>query len=102
MVDARAQLPSDQYDRTILKLEKWNLIERRQWWFGRRNILFVRPTKVTADYVTAATTWKAATEFVGVGQGEHLKIRNPRIKVPQTCYPPMGLALLRNPAPQCR
>ena len=71
-----AQLSSDQYDRTILKLEKWNLIERRQWWFGRRNILFVRATKVASDYVMAATTWQAAAEFVGnhAGQNEYLKI----------------------------
>ena len=69
-----AQLSSDQYDRTISKLEKWNLIERRQWWFGRRNILFVRPTKVTADYVTAAKTWQAADEYVDDEMGHEVTI----------------------------
>ena len=71
-----AQLSSDQYDRTISKLEKWNLVERRQWWFSGRNILFVRPTEVTSDYLAAAKTWQAAAEFVGdqMGQEEHLEI----------------------------
>jgi len=69
-----AQLSSDQYDRTISKLKKWNLIESRQWWFGGRNILFVRPTKVTADYVTAAKTWQAADEYVDDEMGHEVTI----------------------------
>lgn len=58
-----AQLSSGQYDRSMRKLEGWNLIERRQWWFGRRNILFVRPSELAFDLYPVCTTWAAAYEF---------------------------------------
>jgi hypothetical protein len=59
-----AQLSADQFDRAIRKLENWKLIERRQWWFGGRNILHVRPTPVTFNYLQCAKTWAAAEEFL--------------------------------------
>jgi hypothetical protein len=59
-----AQLSSAQYDRSVRTLADLKLIERRQWWFGGRSILFVRPTATTLDFVTAAATWQAAYEFL--------------------------------------
>lgn len=57
-------LSPSQYDRSIAKLKKRSLVETRQWWFGRRNILHVRPTKIALDYVASATTWLAAAQFM--------------------------------------
>jgi hypothetical protein len=57
-------LSSSQYDRSIAKLKKLGLVETRQWWFGHKNILYVRPTKVTLDYIASATTWVAAEQFL--------------------------------------
>ncbi|MEI9426855.1 hypothetical protein [Mesorhizobium sp. Cs1299R1N3] len=58
-----ACLSSDQYDRCIRSLHKWELIERRQWWFGGKNILFVRPSTITVNYLQSASTWEAAKEL---------------------------------------
>jgi hypothetical protein len=57
-------LSSSQYDRSIAKLKRLGLVEARQWWFGHKNILYVRPTKLTLDYVASATTWVAAEQFM--------------------------------------
>jgi hypothetical protein len=57
-------LSSSQYDRSIAKLKKLGLIEARQWWWGYTNILHLRPTKVTLDYIVSATTWVAAEQFL--------------------------------------
>jgi hypothetical protein len=59
-----ARLSLDQYDRSIRRLKEWQLVEARQFWWGRRSILHVRPTKLTIDYLAAAKTWKAADEFI--------------------------------------
>jgi hypothetical protein len=53
-----------QYDRAVAKLATWGLIEKRQWWFGGRNILFIRPTSLTQDFLASAKTWAAAKELV--------------------------------------
>jgi hypothetical protein len=58
-------LTASQYDRTICKLEKLGLIERRQWWYGGKNILFLRPTEKTRSYIASAATWIAAEQFLG-------------------------------------
>ncbi|MFA6264880.1 MAG: hypothetical protein WC670_04080 [Pseudolabrys sp.] len=52
-----------QYDRAIAKLAKWGLVEKRQWWFGQRNILYVRPSGTVEDFLIAAKTWAAAHEL---------------------------------------
>ena len=57
-------LSPDQWDRTIRKLKKWGLIERRQWWFAGRSILHVRATELTKSFLAASTTWEAASEFL--------------------------------------
>jgi hypothetical protein len=59
-----AQLSSAQYDRASAKLRDLELIEKRQWWFGRRCILFLRPTAFTVDFITAGQTWQAAEEWL--------------------------------------
>lgn len=53
-----------QYDRAVAKLATWGLIEKRQWWFGRRNILYIRPTSLTKDFLASAKSWAAAKELV--------------------------------------
>ena len=58
-------LTASQYDRTICKLEKLGLIERRQWWFAGKNILFLRPTEKTRSYIASSSTWTAAEQFLG-------------------------------------
>jgi hypothetical protein len=58
-----AQLSYDQNDRASRLLQRLELIEKRQWWFARRNILHVRPTARTLDFIACAQTWKAAREF---------------------------------------
>jgi hypothetical protein len=58
-----AQLSYDQFDRASRLLRKMELIEKRQWWFARRNMLYLRPTQKTVDFIDAAQTWKAAQEF---------------------------------------
>jgi hypothetical protein len=58
-----AQLSYDQFDRASRLLRRMKLIEKRQWWFARRNILYLRPTEKTLDFIAAAQTWKGAQEF---------------------------------------
>jgi hypothetical protein len=58
-----AQLSYDQFDRASRLLRKMGLIEKRQWWFARRNMLYLRPTQKTVDFIAAAQTWKAAQEY---------------------------------------
>lgn len=55
-----AQLSAGQCDRAFALLHRSGLIERRQWWFGHRNVLFVRPTWKTLNFLAGATTWDAA------------------------------------------
>jgi hypothetical protein len=57
-------LSARQYDRAIAKLAAWGLIEKRQWWWGHRNILHVRPTSRTVNFLQAATTWEAAEQLL--------------------------------------
>jgi hypothetical protein len=59
-----ACLTPGQYNRAARRLAQWGLIEKRQWWFAGKNILFVRPTQLTLDYLSAATTWQAAQELL--------------------------------------
>lgn len=59
-----ARLSVGQYNRAISRLASWGLVEKRQWWFGRVNILYVRPTALTKDFLAVATTWEAAKEFL--------------------------------------
>jgi hypothetical protein len=53
-----------QYDRAISRLMTWGLVEKRQFWFAGRNILHVRPTTLTTDWIALASTWQAAEEFL--------------------------------------
>lgn len=59
-----AHLSSAQYDRASAKLQDQGLIEKRQWWFGRRCILFLRPTLYTMNFLAASSTWQAAQELL--------------------------------------
>jgi hypothetical protein len=58
-----AQLSYDQYDRASRLLATLGLIEKRQWWFAGRNMLFLRPTNKTLGFICSASTWKAAREY---------------------------------------
>lgn len=58
-----ACLTPAQYDKAIRNLCVWKLIERRQWWFGGKNILYVRPTELTSNFYQAMTTWAAINEL---------------------------------------
>lgn len=58
------QLSSAQYDRASKRLLELNLVEKRQWWFSGRSILFLRPSATTLDFITASATWQAAYEFL--------------------------------------
>jgi hypothetical protein len=62
--EREARLSVGQYNRASSRLAKWGLIEKTQWWFGRVNILYVRPTTMTNDFLAIATTWEAADEFL--------------------------------------
>lgn len=59
-----ARLSPRQYDRAIAALASACRIEKRQWWFGGRNILHVRPSQLTRDFLDAAKTWEAAEELL--------------------------------------
>ncbi len=59
----QGQLTPSQLDRALPFLKRLRLIERTQYWFGRENILHVRPTELTTNYLTAAKTWQAAEEL---------------------------------------
>src|SRR4051812_4256573 len=61
--ELEAQLSPSQCDRALAALEQAELIERRQYWFGRKNVLHVRPTETTCNFIAGAKTWKAAEEF---------------------------------------
>ncbi len=61
--EQEAQLSPSQCDRALAALEQIGLIERRQYWFGRKNVLHVRPTEMTSNFMAAAKTWQAAEEF---------------------------------------
>jgi hypothetical protein len=59
-----AQLSAGQLDRSLAKLAKFELIERRQFKFAGRNIMHVRPSEFTADILAASKTWGAAAEIL--------------------------------------
>ena len=59
-----ARLSSGQYDRAIAKLKEYELVEKCQYWFGPRNIGYVRLSSKTRDFLTAATTWDVAFELL--------------------------------------
>lgn len=52
-----------QFDRAIAKLSKLGLIEKKQYWFGKLNILHVRTVLGVQNYIEAATTWDAVHDF---------------------------------------
>lgn len=61
-----------QFDGATRRLKKAGLIEKRQWWFGGKNVLYVRPTKPTRDFLAAAQTWPAVEELAAqfkIGKG---------------------------------
>jgi hypothetical protein len=58
------QLSEGQLDRALAKLDDFDLIERRQAKFAGRNIVHVRPSKLTADILASAKTWDAAAEIL--------------------------------------
>jgi hypothetical protein len=55
-----ARLSLGQYDRAASRLVRLGLIEKRQFWFGQKNILYARPTSKVRNFLAAATTWEAA------------------------------------------
>jgi DNA-binding MarR family transcriptional regulator len=59
-----ARLSPDQLTRSLKRLESKGLIERTQYWFRGRNILYLRPTAKTVEFLQAATTWSAADELI--------------------------------------
>lgn len=59
-----AQLSCDQLSRSLKLLDAKGLIERTQFWFGRRTILHVRPSTKTTAFLEAAKTWPAANELL--------------------------------------
>lgn len=61
-------MSAGQLSRNLRKLDEWGLIERRQFWFGRRNVLYVRASDMTTAYVEAAQTWPAAFELLPEAQ----------------------------------
>jgi hypothetical protein len=60
-----AQLSAGQLDRALAKLDNdFDLIERQQAKFAGRNIVHVRPSKLTTDILASAKTWDAAAEIL--------------------------------------
>ena len=59
------RLSKDQCDRCLSRLEDWRLIERRQFWFGRRNVLHVTPTAFTLQVRASIDTWSVAHDLLG-------------------------------------
>ena len=59
-----ACLSPDQLTRTLRRLESKGLIERAQYWFEGRNIMWLRPTAKTVEFLQAAKTWSAANELI--------------------------------------
>ncbi len=59
-----AQMSSGQYNRNIADLLKYELIEKRQYWFGGPSITHVRLSKQTKNFLDAATTWDVALELL--------------------------------------
>jgi hypothetical protein len=53
-----------QCERAFAELAARALIEKRQWWFGGRNILHTRPSALTRDFLDAAKSWEAAKELL--------------------------------------
>jgi hypothetical protein len=58
------QLSEGQLDRALAKLDDFDLIKRRQAKFAGRNIVHVRPSKLTADILASAKTWDAVSEIL--------------------------------------
>lgn len=52
-----------QFDRSISKLQKMGLIEKRQFWYAHVNMLHVRPLPVVLDFLEAASTWSAVYDL---------------------------------------
>jgi hypothetical protein len=59
-----AQLSLRQYNLAAAKLVKLGLIEKRQFPFAGRNVLYVRPSALTKDIFASATTWDMALEVL--------------------------------------
>lgn len=59
-----ACLSPGQLDRSIAKLAKLGLIEKRQSPFAGRNVLHMRPSASTKDILASATTWSMALEVL--------------------------------------
>jgi hypothetical protein len=72
-----AQLSADQYDRASRRLRKLGLIEKGQYWFSGRCILYLRPTQTTLDFIQSAKTWQAAREFLEYSVEEDGEVADP-------------------------
>src|ERR1700712_2725077 len=57
------RLSRDQISRCLKHLHERCLIERTQFWFGRKSILHVRPSLTVTNFLAEATTWPAAEEL---------------------------------------
>jgi hypothetical protein len=68
------RLSRDQLTRSLKYLEGQGLIEREQFWWEGRNILFVRPTTKTVEFLDAATTWPAAEELIAEAKNHPTEI----------------------------
>jgi hypothetical protein len=62
-----AQLTLKQYNRAAASLTKLNLIEKKQYPFAGANILHVRPSQTTLDFLAASQTWDVAFEVMACG-----------------------------------
>lgn len=74
---------------TVAYRRAFLVIERRQWWFGRKNILYVRPTQVAVDFIASATTWKAAEQFLpsALSAGKDHNIENKNLSSADLAIP---------------
>jgi hypothetical protein len=58
-----AQMSLGIFNRNAKDLVEYGVIEKRQYPFAGQNVLHVRPTTMTKDFVTASTTWTVALEL---------------------------------------
>ena len=58
-----ADLTPRQFDRALANLDEWGLIDRCQAMHGSKNILHLRPTALTTEYLAVATTWEFAKKL---------------------------------------
>lgn len=58
------QISVRQVERALTKLQRSGLLEKCQWWWGRQNIMHVRPTQSVLDFLQIGKTWDSAEEFL--------------------------------------